>query len=129
MSALHVLLEEEPDELGEYPRLPDCSGVEPPRDKRRLSDSYFKLEGEEWIPHVVDDPALPGRVHAGGRLLNWGLREECVTRILFESGGRVSPTNCATRSTVIKDEHISKALITGTKTIGRGVYFSGGVLT
>lgn len=39
---------------------------------------------------VVDDPALPGRVLAGGRLLNWRLREECITRILLESGGRVS---------------------------------------
>ena len=90
VSALHAMLEEEPEDLSEYPRLPDCSGVERPRHTMRLSDSYFKLEGEEWIPQVVDDPALPGRVLAGGRLLNWGLREECVTRILFESGGRVS---------------------------------------
>ncbi len=90
VSALHAMMEEAPEDLSEYPRLPECSGVERPRHQVRLSDSYFKLEGEEWIPHVVDDPALPGRVLAGGRLLNWGLREECVTRILFESGGRVS---------------------------------------
>jgi integrase len=39
----------------------------------------------------VDDPTLPARVLAGGRRLRrWGLREECVTRLLFESGGRVS---------------------------------------
>jgi hypothetical protein len=90
VSALHAMLEEEPENSGEYPHMPDCSGVEPSHHKMRLSDSYFKLEGEEWIPQVVDDPALPGRVLVGGRLLNWGLREECVTRILFESGGRVS---------------------------------------
>ncbi|GHP00430.1 hypothetical protein KSF_104770 [Reticulibacter mediterranei] len=90
VSALHAMIEEEPEDRGEYPHMPDCSGVEPPRYKMRLSDSYFKLEGEEWIPQVVDDPALPGRVLAGGQLLNWRLREECVTRILFESGGRVS---------------------------------------
>ncbi len=90
VSALHAMLEEEPEDLSEPPRMPDCSGVERSRHKARLSDSYFKLAGEEWIPQVVDDPTLPGRVLAGGRLLNWGLREECVTRILFESGGRVS---------------------------------------
>jgi hypothetical protein len=90
VSALHALIEEEPECLSEHPRLPDCSGVESPRHKMRLSDSYFKLEGEQWLPQVVDDPTLPGRVIAGGRLLNWGLREQCVTRILFESGGRAS---------------------------------------
>ena len=90
MSALHAMMEEAPEDLSEYLRLPDYSGVERPRHKMRLSDSYFKPEGEEWIPQVVDDPALPGRVLAGGRLLNWVLREECVTRLLFESGGRVS---------------------------------------
>ena len=89
-SALHALMEEEPENASAYPRMPECSGVEPPHHKKRLSDSYFKLDGEEWIPQVVDDPDLPGRVLAGGRLLNWRLREECVTRILFESGGRVS---------------------------------------
>ena len=36
-------------------------------------------------------PALPARVLAGGRRLpGWRLRDECVTRLLFESGGRVS---------------------------------------
>lgn len=89
VSALHTLIEEHEDQSSP-PRMPACSGVEPPRHKMRLSDSYFKLEGEEWIPQVVDDPDLPGRVLAGGRLLNWELREECVTRILFESGGRIS---------------------------------------
>jgi integrase len=90
VSALHAMIEEEPESLSEYPHMPDCSGMELPRYKTRLSDSYFKLEGEEWIPQVVDDPALPGRVLAGGQRINWGLREECITRILFESGGRVS---------------------------------------
>ncbi len=70
--------------------MPECRGVEIPHHIKRLSDSYFKLEEEGWVLHVVDDPALPGRVLAGGRLLQWGLREECVTRILFESGGRIS---------------------------------------
>jgi site-specific recombinase XerD len=56
-----------------------------------LSDSYFKLEDERWVPQVVDDLTLFARVLRGGRKLkHWGLREECVTRILFESGCRVS---------------------------------------
>lgn len=39
----------------------------------------------------MDDPSLPARVLAGGqRLRGWRLRDECVTRVLFESGGRVS---------------------------------------
>jgi len=70
--------------------LPDISGVEKPRHKQRLSDSYFKLEGETWIPQVIDDPTLPGKLLAGGRKIGWHLREECVSRILFESGCRVS---------------------------------------
>lgn len=74
-----------------FPRMPDRSGVEEPRPARRLSDSYFKFADEGWVPHIVDDASLPAQVLAGGRRLpRWGLREECVTRLLFESGGRVS---------------------------------------
>jgi integrase len=75
------------------PRMPADSGVvAPPKTRKpRLSDSYFKLEDERWVPQVVDDPTLFARVLRGGRQLkHWGLREECVTRILFESGCRVS---------------------------------------
>lgn len=87
------LLEREDGEDGASPRMPAISGVvEPARGRKpRLSDSYFKLEEERWIPQVVDDPTLFARVLRGGRQLKqWGLREECVTRILFESGCRVS---------------------------------------
>jgi hypothetical protein len=72
------------------PRMPDHSGVVMPRTRARFSDSYFKLVGDDWIPQIVDDPTLPARVLTGGRTVGWGLREECVTRILFESGARVS---------------------------------------
>lgn len=78
----------EPDE--EPPRMPDISGVPEPRRKRRLSDSYFKLQGEEWIPLVVDDPLLPAQVLSGGKQVGWTLREDVVTRLLFETGGRIS---------------------------------------
>jgi integrase len=79
------------DDDGAWPRMPDISGVAARRRKPRLSDSYFKLVGDAWLPQIVDDPSLPARVLAGGRRLpGWRLRDECVTRLLFESGGRVS---------------------------------------
>jgi hypothetical protein len=86
-----VPLDEGLAEEGTWPRMPDISGVAPPRRTPRLSDSYFKLVGDAWVPQIVDDPALPARILAGGRRLpGWRLRDECVTRLLFESGGRVS---------------------------------------
>lgn len=82
-------LEVERDDLP--PRMPDISGVEKPNARVRLTDSYFKLEGEEWIPKIIDAPDLPAQIFAAGsELPNWHLREQCVTRILFESGGRIS---------------------------------------
>jgi hypothetical protein len=38
------------------------------------------------------------------------------------------PTGCATRLTLVKEKRIGKALINGTKTVGKGVYFSGDML-
>ena len=90
VSTLYTEVEQQMDRLDEYPRLPAISGVEKPRHKQRLSDSYFKLEGETWIPQVIDDPTLPGKLLTGGQMIGWNLREECVLRILFESGCRVS---------------------------------------
>ncbi len=92
-ASMMQFLEAQDSEDTPTPRMPAISGVVEPRQKRkpRLSDSYFKLEDERWIPQVVDDPTLFARVLRGGRQLkHWGLREECVTRILFESGCRVS---------------------------------------
>jgi hypothetical protein len=72
------------------PRMPDISGVEAPRSRRRLTDSFFKLVGRDWVPQIIDDPTFPISVLNGGRTLpGWGLREECVTRLLFETGGRI----------------------------------------
>ena len=78
------------DQFQSAPRMPDHSGVVAPRGRKRLTDSYFKVIGEDWVPQVIDDPTLPAHVLAGGRAIGWGLREECVARILFESGARVS---------------------------------------
>jgi integrase len=72
------------------PRMPQISGVVAPKKKQRLSDSYFKLVGEVWVPQVIDDPQLPARILASGQRIGWRLREQCIVRILFESGGRVS---------------------------------------
>ncbi|WP_419879511.1 hypothetical protein [Brevibacillus centrosporus] len=58
---------------------------------RILQLMFTRLQGENWIPQIVDDVKLPGIILLGGsRLKRWGLREECITRLLFESGGRVS---------------------------------------
>src|SRR5207247_2481861 len=77
-----------------WPHMPVASGVVKRAESERLSrlsDSYFKLEDGVWIPQIVDDPTLFAKVLEGGRRLKrWGLREECVTRLLFESGARIS---------------------------------------
>lgn len=79
-----------------FPRMPACSGVEDPRlmeakrKRKHLSDSFFKIEGEEWIPQAIDDAEFPARILEGGRRVGWRLRETNVTYLLFESGGRVS---------------------------------------
>jgi len=93
LSSLLTHLETDQTAQDEPPQMPERSGVVPPRSKQkqRLSDSYFKLEKEDWVPQIIDDPSLPALILAGGeRLKHWGDRERCVTRILFESGGRVS---------------------------------------
>ena len=74
----------------ELPRMPEKSGVVSPGHARRLTDSYFKLEREEWVPQVVDDPLFPTHVFAGGQKCGWKLREICITLLLFETGARVS---------------------------------------
>src|SRR5260370_4495250 len=75
------------------PRMPDQSGVEGPRKKptHRLTDSYYKLEHDEWHPQIIDDPKLPGDILAGGRTLplkHTRQRDEVVTWLLFETGAR-----------------------------------------
>src|SRR5205823_6170843 len=78
-----------------FPRMPDESGVEEPlkRPAHRLSDNYYKLEHEEWVPHIIADPAFPGLILQGGKQLSLKQtrkRDEVVTWLLFETGARVS---------------------------------------
>jgi integrase len=72
------------------PPMPERSGVTEPRYSKRLSDSYFRLEGEEWVPRIIDDPDFPSLIHYGGKLVGWKLREKCVADLLFDSGARIS---------------------------------------
>jgi integrase len=108
-------LEEAEEEARGFPRMSPLGGTEEPRKKRRLSDSYFRIQGDEWLPQIVDDTKLPGLVLTGGsKVAGWGLREECVTRILFESGGRISEVLALTlgdwqdRGLLREDNAISK---------------------
>ncbi len=78
-----------------YPHMPEKSGVAEPqkRPKHRLTDSYYKLEHEEWHPQIIDDPKLPGIVFKGGKQLSLKYtrkRDECVTWLLFDTGARIS---------------------------------------
>jgi integrase len=78
-----------------FPRMPDQSGVVAPqkRPAHRLSDNYYKLEHEEWIPQIIADPTFPGLILQGGKRLSLKQtrqRDEVVTWLLFETGARVS---------------------------------------
>lgn len=89
------------DDGSTRPKMPESSGVDEPRRKRRLTDCYFILL-DTWIPQVVTDVTLPAQIRTGGQMLNeqrkakgqpgnaWGLREECLISLLFETGARIS---------------------------------------
>jgi integrase len=77
------------------PHMPEQSGVEAPRTRprHRLTDSYYKLEHEEWLPQIIDDLKLPGLILEGGQHLPLKYtrqRDEVVTWLLFDTGARVS---------------------------------------
>ena len=74
LSSLEVYLEHNQIAQDEPPQIPERSGVVPPhsKQKQRLSDSYFKLEKEDWVPQIIDDPVLPALILVGGeRLKHW----------------------------------------------------------
>jgi integrase len=72
------------------PPMPPESGMGPPP-RKRLTASYFKLVGAEWIPQIIDDVNFPEYLFTGAyQLKRWGLRDDCVTRLLFETGARIS---------------------------------------
>ncbi len=69
------------------PHMPPASGLTLPEQKRgRMPETYFCLVTGEWQPQIIDDPLLPGRLLAGFTYR----RDQLITRILFQSGARVS---------------------------------------
>ncbi|MGG4471196.1 tyrosine-type recombinase/integrase [Paenibacillus alvei] len=71
------------------PKMPDIAGTEP-RNRQYVSDSYFKLTGNQWMPEIIDDVQLPAKVFKGGEIANWSLREKLIARMMFECGARIS---------------------------------------
>jgi integrase len=95
ISATVAVLETRLEQEQEYPTMPEYSGVVAPQKKpaHRLSDNYFKLKHDEWIPQIIDDPKLPALILEGGKQLplkHTRQRDEVVTWLLFETGARVS---------------------------------------
>jgi hypothetical protein len=91
VGAIEARLEQE----DEAPRMPERSGVVEPQKKpaHRLSDTYFKVTHDEWLPQILDDPKLPALILEGGKRLPLKYtrrRDEVVTWLLFETGARVS---------------------------------------
>lgn len=72
---VQVTVADKPDADDFLALMPERSGVSPPR-QRRLSDNYFRLEGGDWVPRVIDDSRFPALIlMAGSRVSGWGLRE------------------------------------------------------
>lgn len=95
ISATVTVLEKQQEQKDNLPKMPEYSGVVTPQKKptHRLSDNYFKLQYDEWVPQIVDDPKLPALILEGGKQLplkQTRLRDEVVTWLLFETGARVS---------------------------------------
>lgn len=91
VGAVEARLEQE----DEAPRMPERSGVVTPQKKpaHRLSNTYFKVTHDEWLPQILDDPKLPALILEGGKRLPLKYtrrRDEVVTWLLFETGARVS---------------------------------------
>jgi len=71
-------------------RMPSTSGVDAPTGQFRLSENYFKFNGKNWQPQTVDSNELPQSVLKAGMDYGWQLREQCIARLLLETGARIS---------------------------------------
>ncbi|MCJ8012338.1 site-specific integrase [Paenibacillus sp. KQZ6P-2] len=71
-------------------RMPKIAGTEEPVNYRKITESYFKIMKDEWIPEVIGDWDLPYKVYNAGEKSNWTLRDEVIIRFLFETGARIS---------------------------------------
>lgn len=81
---------EQPGERGNRPRMPKEAGTEEPLSFRKQTDSYFKIINEEWVPEIIGDWDLPYRIYQAGDTQGWRLRDEVITRFMFETGARIS---------------------------------------
>ncbi|MCM3770343.1 site-specific integrase [Priestia aryabhattai] len=90
----HAILEEHRDQREGVregkPRMPKEAGTEEPLPirARRLTDSFFKVINGEWKPQIIDDPHLPFMIYKAGDDSKWKLRDEIITRMLFQTGAR-----------------------------------------
>src|SRR5579864_1625676 len=55
----------------------------------------FNTLSIKWVPQVITDVELPQKILEGRRSAaeqgkDWGLREECLISLLFETGARIS---------------------------------------
>jgi site-specific recombinase XerD len=70
--------------------MPQAAGTEEPLSFRKQTDSYFKVINEEWVPEIIGDWDLPYRIYQAGDTNGWRLRDEVITRFMFETGARIS---------------------------------------
>ncbi|SIO72827.1 Site-specific recombinase XerD [Burkholderia sp. GAS332] len=80
------------DSRESYPSMPLASGVQSPARAPggRHTSAYFVLVNERWVPQIIDDPLFARRVLDAGRQVGWCLRDQLITRLLFETGARIS---------------------------------------
>jgi site-specific recombinase XerD len=81
---------EQPGSRLNRPRMPQVAGTEEPISFRKQTDSYFKVINEEWVPEIIGDWDLPYRIYQSGDTKGWRLRDEVITRFMFETGARIS---------------------------------------
>ncbi|MGM1050517.1 MAG: YolD-like family protein [Bacillota bacterium] len=78
-------------ERKDKPRVYQSAGTEEPMSYRKQTDSYFKVINEEWgVPEIIGDWDLPYRIYQAGNEQHWKLRDEVITRFMFETGARIS---------------------------------------
>jgi integrase len=86
---LKEVVAEESRSADQSPRMPQVSGVEAPQD-HFSSENYFRLAGEAWIPHPIDDPHLHQHLIKHFATARLTLRDHIVVRMAYETGARIS---------------------------------------
>jgi len=92
MVFLDIELEVDQEAVKTYPKMPEISGVAESPPIGRYSDAYYRLEEEVWVPQLIDDELFYNKLletFSGCKKFS-GLREQCIVRLLFETGARIS---------------------------------------